>query len=51
MSMAEYVKQKGGKNPIEKGSDTGKTRRTHVRVVLIANNGIAAVKAIRSIKR
>lgn len=36
-SMEEYVKAMGGKRPITK--------------ILIANNGIAAVKAIRSIKR
>lgn len=37
MDLAEYVKLKGGKHVLRK--------------VLIANNGIAAVKAIRSIKR
>lgn len=37
MSLDEYVKSKGGNRTISK--------------ILIANNGIAAVKAIRSIRR
>lgn len=37
MSVADYVKLKGGNKPITK--------------ILIANNGIAAVKAIRSIRK